>query len=105
MRFSFSLICVAAVVIAVHTTNPEELNYNSNNRHQQQDRILEPLNVPVDRETIAYLLPRLAAKYRPNSEWTDVKDPRFYVLTDMDNDSYDDQVSRVLMNVVSIYQY
>lgn len=93
MRFSFSLACLAAVVIAVHTTTtPDELNYSSNNRHQQ-DHILEPLNLAVDRETIAYLLPRLAAKYRPTGEWSDIADPKFYVLTDMDNDAYGDQVN------------
>lgn len=91
MRFSFYLACLAAVVIAVQTSNPEELNYNNNNRHQE-DHILEPLNVAADRETIAYLIPRLAAKYRPNGEWGDVSNPRFYMLTDMDNDIYDDQV-------------
>lgn len=93
MRFSFYLACLAAVVIAVHTTNPEELNYNINNRHQQPDHLLEPLNVAADRDTITYLLPRLAAKYRPSGEWSDVTDPRFYVFSEMDNDAFDDQVS------------
>lgn len=56
-------------------------------------RLLEPVDLAADRETVAYLLPRLAAKYRPSGEWSDVTDPRFYVLTEMDNDDvYDDQV-------------
>lgn len=93
MRFSFTLACLAAAVIIVHTTNPEEVFNNNNNRHQPQDHILEPLNFAADRETVAYLLPRLAAKYRPDNEWSEVTDPRFYMLTDMENEAYDDQVS------------
>lgn len=92
MRFTLTLTCLAAVIIAVYSTNPEETNFN-NNHNRQRDHVLEPLNVAADRETIAYLLPRLAAKYKPNEEWSEVMDPRFYVLSDMDNDLFDDQVS------------
>lgn len=93
MRFTLTLTCVASVIIAVCSTNPEETNFNNHNR--QRDHILEPLNVAADRETIAYLLPRLAAKYKPNEEWSEVMDPRFYVLSEMDNDVLDDQVSEI----------
>lgn len=91
MRFSFPFTYLAAVIIAVYSSNPEEVNY-SNNRYQQ-DHILEPLNVAADRETLSYLLPRLAAKYRPSGEWSEVTDPRFYVLTEMENEAFENQVS------------
>lgn len=94
MRFTLTLTCLAAVIIGVCSTNPEETNFNNNNHNRQRDHILEPLNVAADRETIAYLLPRLAAKYKPNEEWSEVMDPRFYVLSEMDNDVFDDQVSK-----------
>lgn len=93
MRFSLSFTCLAVVIIAVFSANPEEISYNNNNHYHQQDHILDPLNVVADRETLAYFLPRLETKYRPNEEWNDVTDPRFYVLSQMDNEAFDDQVS------------
>lgn len=93
MRFTLTLTCLTTIIIAVSSTNPEENNYNNNHNHQR-DHILEPLNVAADRETITYLLPRLAAKYRPNEEWSQVMDPKFYILSEMDNDVFDEQVSR-----------
>ncbi|CAG9772006.1 unnamed protein product [Ceutorhynchus assimilis] len=50
---------------------------------------LETVDVAADPETINYLLPKLAAKYRPSAEWRDVTDPRFYVLTEMDSNEID----------------
>lgn len=40
-----------------------------------------------DSETVSYLIPRLAHKYRPpTGGWLDVTDPRLYLLTENDNE-------------------
>nr|QGA72550.1 diuretic hormone 44-like protein [Rhynchophorus ferrugineus] len=80
MRTSIYLVC-AAVVVAVR----------SEDNHQLMNRYLEPVDVSVDPETVNYLLPKLAAKYRPNSDWKDVTDPRLYVLTEMESNDVDNQ--------------
>ena len=81
MRTSIYLVC-AAVVVAVR----------SEDNHQLMNRYLEPVDVSVDPETVNYLLPKLAAKYRPNSDWKDVTDPRLYVLTEMESNDVDNQI-------------
>lgn len=78
MRSPIYLVC-AALVVAVHSEDNQ--NYMG----------LEPVNMAADPETINYLLPKLAAKYRPNSEWRGVTDPRFYVLTEMESNDIDSQ--------------
>ncbi|VEN58516.1 unnamed protein product [Callosobruchus maculatus] len=50
---------------------------------------LRPLDMSADPETVAYLLPRLADKYRPSREWSGVTDPRFYLLTEYDDTAAD----------------
>nr|CAI5833243.1 unnamed protein product [Callosobruchus analis] len=50
---------------------------------------LRPLDMSADPETVAYLLPRLADKYRPSREWSGVTDPRFYLLTEYDDPATD----------------
>lgn len=82
MRFIPAYLICAAVAIAVR--GEESPNYF--------ERKLEPVEVTADQETISYLLPRLASKYRPNSQWSGVTDPRFYVLTEMDSNNVDNQV-------------
>lgn len=83
MRVPVYLVC-AALVVAVKSNDDTANNYYR--------RLLEPVNLPADQETISYLLPKLAAKYRPNSEWSGVTDPRFYVLTEMESNDIDNQV-------------
>jgi hypothetical protein len=79
MRVPVYLVC-AALVVAVKS---EDHNYG---------RLLEPIDVAADQETVSYLLPKLTAKYRPNNEWSSVTDPRFYVLTEMESNDIDNQV-------------
>lgn len=39
--------------------------------------------VPVPDQETSFLIPRLAAKYRPETgDWIDVSDPRLYLLTE-----------------------
>ncbi|XP_066262069.1 diuretic hormone 45 isoform X1 [Euwallacea similis] len=78
MRAPIYLVC-AALAVAVHSE--ENQNYLG----------LESVNVAADPETINYLLPKLAAKYRPSNEWRGVTDPRFYVLTEMESDDIENQ--------------
>ncbi|XP_072376817.1 diuretic hormone 45 isoform X1 [Diabrotica undecimpunctata] len=85
MRAPFYLVC-ATLVVSIRSEDPTA-NGNYFNRGQ-----LEPVNMAADQETISYLLPKLAAKYRPNSEWTGVTDPRFYLLTEMESNDFDNQV-------------
>ncbi|RZC31784.1 diuretic hormone 37 like protein, partial [Asbolus verrucosus] len=85
MRVPVYLVC-AALVVAVKSE--DHTNYYGG-------RLLEPLDVAADQETVSYLLPKLAAKYRPNSEWSGVTDPRFYVLTEMESNDIDNQVPPV----------
>uniref|UniRef100_A0AAR5Q2R6 Corticotropin-releasing factor domain-containing protein n=1 Tax=Dendroctonus ponderosae TaxID=77166 RepID=A0AAR5Q2R6_DENPD len=78
MRAPIYLVC-AALVVAVRS-EPNE-NYMG----------LESVNVAADPETINYLLPKLAAKYRLNSDWRGVSDPKFYVLTEMESNDIENQ--------------
>ncbi|XP_025832991.1 uncharacterized protein LOC112905223 [Agrilus planipennis] len=55
------------------------------------ERRLRPLDLRPDRETVSYLIPRLAAKYKPNDEWNGVKDPRFYLLSELESNNYDSE--------------
>lgn len=80
MRAPIYLVC-AALAVAVHSED------------NQNFMGLETVNVDADPETINYLLPKLAAKYRPSSEWRGVTDPRFYVLTEMESNDIENQVS------------
>ena len=82
MRVPVYLVC-AALVVAVKSE--DRTNYYGG-------KFLEPVDVAADQETVSYLLPKLAAKYRPNSEWSGVTDPRFYVLTEMESNDIDNQV-------------
>lgn len=94
MRVSVYLVCcVVALVIAVRSE--ENTNYLG--------RYLEPVNVAPDQETVTYLLPKLTAKYRPNSEWSGVTDPRFYLLTEMESNDVENQVRRALWTVAMFY--
>lgn len=83
MRAAPFYLIFAAIVISVN--GEESTNYFG--------RRLEPVEVAADQETISYLLPRLASKYRPNGQWSGVTDPRFYVLTEMDSNAVDNQVN------------
>ncbi|XP_060518868.1 diuretic hormone 44 isoform X1 [Cylas formicarius] len=74
MRVAFYLIYVA---LFVSVRCEDNTNFVS--------RLLEPVNVAADPETINYILPKLTTKYRPSSDWRGVTDPRFYVLTEMDS--------------------
>ncbi|XP_066159129.1 uncharacterized protein Dh44 isoform X2 [Euwallacea fornicatus] len=78
MRAPIYLVCAA---LAVAVQSEENQNYLG----------LESVNVAADPETINYLLPKLAAKYRPSNEWRGVTDPRFYVLTEMESDDIENQ--------------
>lgn len=82
MRVPVYLVCAALVVVV---RSEDRTNYYGG-------RLLEPVDVAADQETVSYLLPKLAAKYRPNSEWSGVTDPRFYVLTEMESNDIDNQV-------------
>ncbi|XP_030751199.1 uncharacterized protein LOC115878750 isoform X2 [Sitophilus oryzae] len=82
MRTGIYLVCACAMVVAV-PSSPDDP------RQFVNSRFLEPVDVAVDPETINYLLPKLAAKYKPNSEWKDVTDPRLYVLTEMESNDVD----------------
>ncbi|EFA12664.1 diuretic hormone 37 like protein [Tribolium castaneum] len=82
MRVPVYLVCAALVVVV---RSEERTNYYGG-------RYLEPVDVAADQETVSYLLPKLAAKYRPNSEWSGVTDPRFYVLTEMESQDIENQV-------------
>lgn len=75
---------VICFVLVVAVRGEEPTNYFG--------RRLEPVEVQADQETVSYLLPRLASKYRPNSQWSGVTDPRFYVLTEMDSNNFDNKV-------------
>uniref|UniRef100_A0A6P7G7P5 Uncharacterized protein LOC114338674 isoform X2 n=2 Tax=Diabrotica virgifera virgifera TaxID=50390 RepID=A0A6P7G7P5_DIAVI len=88
MRAPFYLVC-ATLVVSIRSEDPTA-NGNYFNRGQ-----LEPVNMAADQETISYLLPKLAAKYRPNSEWTGVTDPRFYLLTEMESNDFDNQENHI----------
>lgn len=81
------LLCAT---LAVAAKSEETANYFN--------RRLEPVEVTADQETVSYLLPRLTSKYRPNSQWSPVTDPRFYVLTEMDSANVDNQV-KMLVNI------
>lgn len=81
MRVPVYLVCAAALVAV---RGEEATNYFG--------RQLEPVDVAADQETISYLLPKLAAKYRPSNDWSGVTDPRFYVLTEMESNDIDNQV-------------
>ncbi|XP_008200100.1 diuretic hormone 37 like protein isoform X2 [Tribolium castaneum] len=81
MRVPVYLVCAALVVVV---RSEERTNYYGG-------RYLEPVDVAADQETVSYLLPKLAAKYRPNSEWSGVTDPRFYVLTEMESQDIENQ--------------
>lgn len=88
MRAPLYLVC-ATLVVGIRSEETSAGGGYFNNRGQ-----LEPINMAVDQETISYLLPKLAAKYRPNSEWAGVTDPRFYLLTEeMESNEFDNQVS------------
>ncbi|XP_019867166.1 uncharacterized protein LOC109596127 isoform X2 [Aethina tumida] len=96
MRASFNLLCAATLMFALASC--AELNNEATgtgNYYGDAGRSLEPLNVAADPETINYLLPRLTAKYRPNNDWTGVTDPRFYLLTEMESNDIDNQVSHI----------
>lgn len=79
------LLCAT---LAVAAKSEETANYFG--------RRLEPVEVTADQETVSYLLPRLTSKYRPNSQWSPVTDPRFYVLTEMDSANVDNQVKTLV---------
>lgn len=66
-------------------------------------RRLEPVEVTADQETVSYLLPRLTSKYRPNSQWSPVTDPRFYVLTEMETNG-DNQVKRLVNMYLRVWR-
>ncbi|KAJ8913527.1 hypothetical protein NQ315_017078, partial [Exocentrus adspersus] len=83
MRVPVYLVCAAALVAV---RGEEGTNYFG--------RQLQPVNVAADPETISYLLPKLAAKYRPSNDWSDVTDPRFYVLTEMESNAVDDPITK-----------
>lgn len=85
MRVSVYLVC-AALAIAVRSE--DNTNYLG--------RYLEPVNMSPDQETVSYLLPKLTAKYRPNSDWSGVTDPRFYVLTEMESNDIDNNNNQVI---------
>ncbi|KAG5881514.1 hypothetical protein JTB14_002630 [Gonioctena quinquepunctata] len=87
MRAPLYVLC-ATLIVAIRSEEPAAANTNYFNRQ------LEPINLSADQETISYLLPRLAAKYRPNNDWTGVTDPRFYLLTDMETNDFDNQVAK-----------
>ncbi|XP_074031151.1 corticotropin-releasing diuretic hormone 44 isoform X3 [Leptinotarsa decemlineata] len=84
MRAPLFVLC-AALVVAIRSEDTSAVNTNFFNRQ------LEPINMAADQETISYLLPKLAAKYRPNSDWAGVTDPRFYLLTEMESNDFDNQ--------------
>ncbi|XP_074031150.1 corticotropin-releasing diuretic hormone 44 isoform X2 [Leptinotarsa decemlineata] len=86
MRAPLFVLC-AALVVAIRSEDTSAVNTNFFNRQ------LEPINMAADQETISYLLPKLAAKYRPNSDWAGVTDPRFYLLTEMESNDFDNQVA------------
>ncbi|XP_023310197.1 uncharacterized protein LOC108917563 isoform X2 [Anoplophora glabripennis] len=83
MRMPVYLVCAAALVAV---KGEEGTNYFG--------RQLEPVDVAADQETISYLLPKLAAKYRPSNDWSGVTDPRFYVLTEMESNDIDNQITK-----------
>lgn len=85
MRVLPAYVICFVLVVAVRSEEPT--NYFG--------RRLEPVEATADQETISYLLPRLASKYRPNSQWSGVTDPRFYVLTEMDSNNVDNQVMTI----------
>ncbi|XP_044267061.1 uncharacterized protein LOC123012904 isoform X2 [Tribolium madens] len=82
MRVPVYLVCAALVVVV---RSEDRTNYYGG-------RYLEPVDVAADQETVSYLLPKLTAKYRPDSEWSGVTDPRFYVLTEMESQNIENQV-------------
>lgn len=73
MRIPVYLVCAALAVAVKSEDHPSFF----------EEQYLEPVDVAADQETVRYLLPKLAAKYRPNSDWSGVTDPRFYLLTEM----------------------
>ncbi|KAB0796498.1 hypothetical protein PPYR_10559 [Photinus pyralis] len=79
MRVPVYFVCAALIL---YVKSEDRTNY---------DRRIEPLDLTADQETVSYLLPKLTAKYRPNTEWNGVKDPRFYVLTEAESNDIDFQ--------------
>lgn len=79
MRVPVYFVCAALIL---YVKGEDSSNY---------DRRIQPLDLTADQETVSYLLPKLTAKYRPNTEWNGVKDPRFYLLTEMEKNDIDYQ--------------
>ncbi|CAH0558164.1 unnamed protein product [Brassicogethes aeneus] len=91
MRAPVYLVCAATLMTALSgraEPRPEAPDAGA----EGAGRMLEPLNMAADPETLEYLLPRLTAKYRPNSDWTGITDPRFYLLTEMESNDLENQV-------------
>ncbi|XP_057668347.1 uncharacterized protein LOC130901190 isoform X2 [Diorhabda carinulata] len=86
MRAPFYLVC-ATLVVSIHS---EDTTGNAGYFNREQ---IEPINMAADQETISYLLPKLTAKYRPSNEWTGVTDPRFYLLTEMESNELENQIT------------
>ncbi|CAH0558165.1 unnamed protein product [Brassicogethes aeneus] len=94
MRAPVYLVCAATLMTALSgraEPRPEAPDAGA----EGAGRMLEPLNMAADPETLEYLLPRLTAKYRPNSDWTGITDPRFYLLTEMESNDLENQVPLV----------
>ncbi|CAH0558163.1 unnamed protein product [Brassicogethes aeneus] len=90
MRAPVYLVCAATLMTALSgraEPRPEAPDAGA----EGAGRMLEPLNMAADPETLEYLLPRLTAKYRPNSDWTGITDPRFYLLTEMESNDLENQ--------------
>lgn len=84
MRVPVYLVCAALIAAVKGDEKASEFS--------QGYQRLQPLDLTADQETVAYLLPKLAAKYRPSQDWNGVTDPRFYMLTDMESNDVDYQV-------------
>ncbi|KAF5270479.1 hypothetical protein FQA39_LY08357 [Lamprigera yunnana] len=83
MRVPIYLVCAAFLLYVKAGQTP---NY---------DRRIQPLDLTTDQETVSYLLPKLTAKYRSNTEWNGMQDPRFYVLTEMEKNDMDYQIKKI----------
>ncbi|CAH1954102.1 unnamed protein product [Acanthoscelides obtectus] len=75
VHLACTALCCCLVLTSVGSTAPQQSSLGR----------LRPLDMSADPETVAYLLPRLADKYRPSREWSGVTDPRFYLLTEYDD--------------------